>query len=121
MDFKSKVPMNTIGINKRVSRPSPIRVEVIVLNAKYFPFVFTFIFDKTIEFAKFPIKNEIKDANKIRGVLPKIFTNALCISGLPKDDLLREDDGLQNANTMKDDNRLQKNDIQIINLAFLNP
>lgn len=40
MDFKSKVPMNTIGINKRVSRPSPIRVEVIVLNAKYFPFRF---------------------------------------------------------------------------------
>lgn len=115
MDFKSKVPMNTIGINERVSRPSPIRVEVIVLNAKYFPFVFTFIFDKTIEFAKFPIKNEIKDANKIRGVLPKIFTNALCISNVSS---------TGNAIVIPKIitiNRLQKNDIQIINLAFLNP
>lgn len=45
----------------------------------YFLFAFTFIFDNTIEFAKLPTKNEINDANKIRGVLPKIFTIVLTV------------------------------------------
>lgn len=75
--FISNIPKNTIGTNISVSNPSPIKVDTIVLNAKYFPFVFTFILDNAIAFAKFPTKNDIKDANKTHGVLPKMFSKSL--------------------------------------------